>query len=360
MTSVEIYNRCRSRELITMFNRMAVSLSYNAMKRHRSDLAKFAIYKSKDCSVPLPSHFSLTEFTIVAFDNFNHADRSSLSGKSCANDTAITVFQKLPAKKLRKPNKSDCNLNEIKKVSVLPCQEIMPFCKPTKTLNLPVDFVVDANFDMTDESLVHALKDQVISLMMSRSAELNKDIPSWGGIRALTSVSDVPLMQSGFLPFIPHPVIDYGTVYTAMRNFVTVNQQLQQKILPVFCDEGVFRIVLDIYLDHPIEFRDLLPMLGSFHMTKIALGATGKYVLGCGLDDAVIETKIFGKKTIEAVLGGTHYVRSIRGMPIISAAIQFIKWQAFWELHDPSEYKYELSLIDTLMDALNEKTRRNA
>ena len=126
----------------------------------------------------------------------------------------------------------------------------------------------------------------------------------------------------------------------------------------MFCDEGVFRIALDIYLDRHAEFHDLLPMLGGFHMAKIVLGAIGKYVNGCGLEDALIETNVFGKKTIQAVLGGTHYVRSLRGIQILFAAIQSIKWQAFWDLHDPKKYARELSSLDSLMNALHNKEKK--
>ena len=34
-------------------------------------------------------------------------------------------------------------------------------------------------------------------------------------------------MQVGFLPFIPSPVTDYGTVYTAMKNVMNVSIQLR-------------------------------------------------------------------------------------------------------------------------------------
>ena len=87
-------------------------------------------------------------------------------------------------------------------------------------------------------------------------------------------------MQVGCLPFIPSPVTDYVTVYTAMKNVMNVSIQLRQQILPLFCDEGVFRIVVDIYLKHYEEFQNLLPMLGAFHMTKVAQHSAGKYISG--------------------------------------------------------------------------------
>ena len=48
-------------------------------------------------------------------------------------------------------------------------------------------------------------------------------------------------MQVGFLPYLPHLVTEYDTVYTALKNFLKVLEQLDQKSLPVMCDEGVYR-----------------------------------------------------------------------------------------------------------------------
>ena len=55
-------------------------------------------------------------------------------------------------------------------------------------------------------------------------------------------------MQAGLIRFIPSPVTDQSTVYTVIKNFNIVLKQLEQDSLPVFYDEGVFRIVLNFYL----------------------------------------------------------------------------------------------------------------
>ena len=82
MNAAEIYERCKSRELITSFNRSGLCISYASMKKHRNDLAKLAIISSSESGLPLPSHFSPSVFTISAFDNFDHTDKNTLSGKS--------------------------------------------------------------------------------------------------------------------------------------------------------------------------------------------------------------------------------------------------------------------------------------
>ena len=44
---------------------------------------------------------------------------------------------------------------------------------------------------------------------------------------------------------------EHVTVYTAMINFIKVLEQLDQKSLPIFCDEGVYCIVEDIHIKCP-------------------------------------------------------------------------------------------------------------
>ena len=89
-------------------------------------------------------------------------------------------------------------------------------------------------------------------------------------------------MQTGFLPFIPYPVTEHTTVYIAMKNFIKVLQQLDQKAFPIFCDEGVYHIVVDIYLKCPNEFKMLVPCLEGFHMAKCTRHSIGKYIRGSG------------------------------------------------------------------------------
>lgn len=115
-------------------------------------------------------------------------------------------------------------------------------------------------------------------------------------------------MQVGLLPFIVHPVTEYSIVYKTMKNFVSPDVQLRQKSPPAFCDEGIFRIVLDIFLDNLDEFKDLLPILRGFHLTKTVLHAIGRYVKQSGLDDILKHTWFCGSKTLESVIAGTHYV----------------------------------------------------
>ena len=59
-------------------------------------LANYVLASSINEGPPLPSHFLKDHFSICAFDNFDHADRSSLSGTHSDHDTAVVMFQVKP------------------------------------------------------------------------------------------------------------------------------------------------------------------------------------------------------------------------------------------------------------------------
>ena len=330
MNALAIYGRCKSRELITSFNKQSCPVSYKTMKQHRADLAKYTIVKSSETGVPIPSHFSPSVFTIAAFDNFDYSDRSSLSGTKHTHDTAITLFQMKPTVKIAKAAKGSVELSTVKDLGKLPCQEVVDFYT-NRRLTLQESFTVDPELYVSQKaSTAHKEEEFLISCIQNDISGDILELPSWAGIKSLLSHSEVPVMHVGFLPFIPSPVTDPSTIYTAMLNFLKVLDQLQQEALPIFYGEGVFRIVVDIYLQRPEQFRRLIPMLGGFHTTKCEEHCIGKYFGGGGIDDILKQTKVFGT---ESIVNGTDYVRSLKAILILSHAFEKLKWQAFFEHH---------------------------
>ena len=217
----------------------------------------------------------------------------------------------------------------------LPCQKIDTF-HSSKTHTMPGSFQVDEELFSSAVNREHHENIELVTGCLKSAVDNNFDgnLPIWAGIRALLSNANAPQMHVAVLPFIPRSVTEHPTVYTAMRNFVKIADQLEQKSLPLFCDEGVFRIVVDIFLQHPLQFQSLVPCLGGFHMAKCAQHCIGKYIRGSGLEDSLLETSIFGIKIVEQFLNGTHYVRSLRGILILAEGIETIKWHAFWKIKE--------------------------
>ena len=114
-----------------------------------------------------------------------------------------------------------------------------------------------------------------------------------------------------------------------MKNFTQLVGQLKQDARPLFCDKGVFRIVLDIFLQTQDQFRNLIQMLGGFHTAKWLQHSIGVYIKGSGLEESLRQARVFGVKIVDSVLDGTHYVRSLKGLLILANAIEKLKWSAF-------------------------------
>ena len=244
----------------------------------------------------------------------------------------------------------------------LKCQALETYQKPpTKKLSLPLDFPVVPN-PTYEDSNVSKIVCTARNASIPSEFKINNDfpspdwktIPSWSGSHALLSKADVKLKVVGYLPVFPYPITKHESVYSLLINLNSIAISLEQDVLPFVCDEGVYQYVVDIYLDKLELFVNLFPMLGGFHMAKAGCRCAGKYLRGLGIEDAMIEPAVFGPKTSEAVLDGSHYYRSLLGLMMIEDSGKRLKWEAFWKTHDPDNYKGEIETLSNLQQNLSD------
>ena len=99
----------------------------------------------------------------------------------------ITLFQEIPSQPVSKPSKSKTNLNAIKTLSKLACQEVSPF-KSNKNLILSPSFKVDENLYQNQAAIKsHETMEFVISAMKGTASKTNEPLPSWAGMQAMLS-----------------------------------------------------------------------------------------------------------------------------------------------------------------------------
>ena len=135
-----------------------------------------------------------------------------------------------------------------------------------------------------------------------------------------------------------------------MLNFVKVTNRLDQEALNLFCDEGVFRIALDIHLQKKMDFVIL------FHCIR-------KYNQGFDIEEGLRQTEVFGVDVVDAVLNGKNYVRSLKGYLILAYAIEKLRWEAFLEhndLHEFREFAKSLKEFQIALASKNSEERKNS
>ena len=86
-------------------------------------------------------------------------------------------------------------------------------------------FKVKSELISEQEEIINSRLDD-FSLNVLKNSKLvpNENVPTWGALNSLISNNKLPIMQTGFLPFIPYPLTEQTTVYIAMKNFIKVFQ----------------------------------------------------------------------------------------------------------------------------------------
>ena len=81
--------------------------------------------------------------------------------------------------------------------------------------------------------------------------------------------------------------------------------------------------------------KSMFVVVPYFRLLKITMGErkdTDVLQLGgisiSDIEDALIETEVFGNLTLNSMLEGTHYVRSFQGLSVISDVITSLMWEA--------------------------------
>ena len=79
-----------------------------------------------------------------------------------------------------------------------------------------------------------------------------------------------------------------------MINFQDVLAQNELAYGPLWCDEGVYRIAKELQLLNPDRFGNIFLGLAGFHLEKIVIACTGKFLEEKGVESIFVENEIFG------------------------------------------------------------------
>ena len=152
MLAHSVYDKCKSKELMTSLNRLGSCISNSEYRRCKDRLEGNVYKKGLNQQVPLPSHINNDDFTIVAVDNFDHVDRSSMSGTKANHDTVTVILQNSNTDNvpIRKEMVSEFGPLPTgrKSIEKLECQKLQDYNfnkSYSKKMCIPSDFVTVSN-----------------------------------------------------------------------------------------------------------------------------------------------------------------------------------------------------------------------
>ena len=358
---LQIWSTTKSKTLVTLLNHCGLSICYDENLRIRTRLAEYAKETSASGSI-LPSHFDHESFVTAAFDNLDIRDWGT-SGTKSVHDTKIVLFQEYDATlKRKKPDLSEVIESPNKRTfsSMLKCQELKSYTKTSTTINIPQKFEYRlSDINISDYYNITQKIDfaWLISRMNITDSEIlemneNQNTPSWRAFMSLLLEDHRKKDRVAYLPVIPYPITEYATVYTCMVLFVDLLKQLKQKYLFVSCDYGVYHIARHIKFEHPELFKFIILILGGFHTIKVIQGCIGKYLKQSGAEEIFNQTRLFGANTVEQVLSGSDYNRSMKGLSYIYEALTRLQLKSFFVPEKMDKYFNEINSLILLKDSI--------
>lgn len=96
--------------------------------------------------------------------------------------------------------------------------------------------------------------------------------------------------------------------------------------------------------------------LGEFHTCMSYLSIVGKRFGDAGLQDILIKSEVVAPGSINGVISGHHYNRSIRAHKLMYESLQRIRFLAFLDSLPPQEKNVYVDVISDITYAFPERT----
>ena len=242
-----IHNTCRSKYLITVFNRLGLCTGYDSMQRIDTSLTQRIINQAVGHRVPVSSEITSTNIIHGAIDNYDD---------NFSHDTILMLFQNQsdPGQSTEpQSSQSDNQQASRKRITILDCQKLVSRTKTKGIGIIPVDFTTTPEIPAIFKGKFADDHFQWLFLRYKSSPDKTKEtnnqtIPSFSSLKSILSETSVNITHITFTPILPYPATNYDAVYTVLVNFQDVLKRKQQVSGALWCDEGVYHIAKELQL----------------------------------------------------------------------------------------------------------------
>lgn len=270
-------------------------ISYTEAQRYINDMAILADNKTSLSGVFIPSNLTFDRFTQFAFDNLDFYD-PSIEGNTTHGTTHI-IYQHGNTENGEKP------------VATLDLPITHSKTK-IKEVSRAIDFST-CSLTKTDKAHSRSLKDSTLGHVFS--TEYNHDfsliwnlinmetdslnfVPrNWSDFHeTIASLSDTASRtEIGYGPFVPSSPTSVEVVEQSIDYCSKVAQHFNQMHVVITVDEAIYEIVYGLKTKFPQKYKNVIPRMGGFHICLNFLGAIGRIMSNSGLEDILVDRKIF-------------------------------------------------------------------
>jgi hypothetical protein len=314
--AVKVHSYTRSKNLIEYLHRNGHCINYSRLLRIESALAKSVLDRmAAENGVYVPPQLKEGVPVFFAVDNIDFQEDTP-DGKRTTHGTVIVVFQ-TSAEEQHKSNREPCHLASGDSFTSVSADSYLRQLRGTFVPpNSPkyCEFKVNT---LQDVALQHSEMDRVwlMHRFIGRSnKELEKQpIPLWAGYNSLLSTDERLLTTVSTLPLLTAPANEYNTLIDVLKQtqFITTRVMGCDSKTVITLDMDLYIRAVKLQSMKPDMFKHFVFRVGEFHTVLCSLRALGSFIESSGIDDAWIQSDIYGPTTSRQILEGKHMKRAV-------------------------------------------------
>lgn len=304
----------RSEKLITLFNRLGHSEKYTFSLELETALAEAVAETSSLLSTQIIRSPGAPSIFHSEFDNFDQL-LNNLTGMDSIHTAHGIMLQDIEGKpedhggvRIDIPStsrKTKRRSFEQESAEALPDCYITQRKSPQITIHQRV--IPDGERALQDATMKHFLW----VLIRTACSKSDQQFPGWTGFITMTGRTPESLTTIDYYPVIPSPITDYKTVKECLRYAEEATAEIQQQYLVTTFDLGVCMKAYPLIWNDQSRYDKHIILIGTFHLACAYLKMVGKKMDGSGLSDILLEAGLIASGSLQGVLTGKHYDRSL-------------------------------------------------
>ncbi|CAH2218497.1 jg2186 [Pararge aegeria aegeria] len=303
-----------SKDLIRILNSLGFCCSYDETQ----------LFESSLLAHPQQNVYN-NAYTQFVFDNADH-NVNTIDGRN--------TFHAMGGIQIVTPHTSVTSNKFINRLSLrTPSQEIGRFGKiDLEIFHKPTRSGME-NIIVQD---LHKIRPVSLDIKLSKTDflwlfgkhEYSTDFLGWNGyMESITNHLSYAKSRILFLPFVNAQPSNYDTIYTVLNQARLKSSEIDQKHCFVTFDQPLYYKAREIIECCKHELTSVIVRLGGFHLLMSFMGTIGFIMDGSGLKE--LFCTIFAENSVDKILNGHAYSRSVRGNILAHLALGKIMLSSF-------------------------------
>lgn len=320
-----------SADLLTMLSRFGHCSSYETTSRYMTALATKRL--SEDPR-KLPPGFSTKTLTMIIWDNIDFQEETP-TGSGTTHHTNGIMVQKKPVELDALPVIPSVHGNSRRCRSLQSTDvEITPYHRSKR--QGPQNITAVSTSDRPAGSNIADVLEFSYLAIKSENAE-NQLAPNWNSFHRNHGQQIVPKSVIHYMPVVEASPTELSTVKHVLDRSIDMADTLQIETILLVFDQAIYAKAQKIRWNNPDVQKRTEVRLGEFHTCMSFLSVLGKRFLKSGFEDILVEAEVVAPGSLNGVMSGHMYNRSIRAHKTLYEALGRMQIADFLEHFDEKD-----------------------